>query len=128
MAKDYNLNAKVNVDTKGFVAGIKNAMKSLSGFIQNLGKNGLVGALGSIGLAAGGVGVALGTAKKVFQSVSKAVTECTDAYKKQYVAESQLRQAVNNSNAVTSESTKVLLDYASAIQKTSNYGDEACWR
>lgn len=121
---DYNMNANIGVNTKGFTEGIKNATKTLSSFIQNLGKNGLVGALGSVGLAAGGVGVAVGAVKKTFQAVAKVVGECSEAYKKQYYAETQLRQAVQNSNAVTSESTKVLLDYASALQKTSNYGDE----
>ncbi len=132
MANDYSINAKITADASGFKKGVDTALKSTKSFtntigdtIKNLGSGkGLIGTLGSVGVTLGAVGIALGTAKKAFQAVAKVVGECTEAYKKQHIAEEQLRQAVNNSNAVTSESTKVLLDYASAIQKTSNYGDE----
>lgn len=131
MADDYSINAKITADSSGFKSGVNDAIKSskklsstISGAIKGLGKNGLVGALGSVGLALGGVGLALGVAKKAFQAVSKAVAECTEEYKKQHIAEEQLRQAINNNPYVTGESTKALLDFASAIQKTSNYGDE----
>ena len=131
MADDYSINAKITADSSGFKSGVNDAIKSskklsstISGAIKGLGKNGLVGALGSVGLALGGVGLALGVAKKAFQAVSKVVGECTEAYKKQHIAEEQLRQAVNNNPYVTGESTRALLDFASAIQKTSNYGDE----
>ena len=132
MANDYSINAKITADASGFKKGVDTALKSTKSFtntigdtIKNLGSGkGLIGTLGSVGVTLGAVGIALGTAKKAFQAVAKVVGECTEAYKKQHIAEEQLRQAVQNSNAVTSESTKVLLDYASAIQKTSNYGDE----
>ena len=131
MADDYSINAKITADSSGFKSGVNDAVKSskklsstISGAIKGLGKNGLVGALGSVGLALGGVGLALGVAKKAFQAVSKVVAECSEAYKKQHIAEEQLRQAINNNPYVTGESTKALLDFASAIQKTSNYGDE----
>lgn len=132
MANDYSINAKITADASGFKKGVDTALKSTKSFtntigdtIKNLGSGkGLIGTLGSVGVTLGAVGIALGTAKKAFQAVAKVVGECTEAYKKQHIAEEQLRTAVNNSNAVTSESTKVLLDYASAIQKTSNYGDE----
>lgn len=131
MADDYSINAKITADSSGFKSGVNDAVKSskklsstISGAIKGLGKNGLVGALGSVGLALGGVGLALGVAKKAFQAVSKVVGECTEAYKKQHIAEEQLRQAINNNPYVSGESTKALLDFASAIQKTSNYGDE----
>lgn len=131
MADDYSINAKITADSSGFKSGVNDAVKSskklsstISGAIKGLGKNGLVGALGSVGLALGGVGLALGVAKKAFQAVSKVIGECTEAYKKQHIAEEQLRQAINNNPYVSGESTKALLDFASAIQKTSNYGDE----
>ena len=120
MANDYDLNANVTVNSKGFTSGINKALSSLSDFVKKLGKNGLVGSLGSVGLAMGSVGLALGAAKKSFQKIAKVVGECTEAYKKQYIAEEQLRQAINNNPYVSGESTKALLDFASAIQKTSN--------
>lgn len=131
MADDYSINAKITADSSGFKSGVNDAIKSskklsstISNAIKGFGKNGLVGALGSVGLALGGVGIALGVAKKAFQAVSKAVAECTEEYKKSHIAEQQLRQAISNSPYVTGESTKALLDFASAIQKTSNYGDD----
>ena len=130
-SNDFDINCNIKVNASGFKKGVNDAVKSgktLSSTIQNmvqgLSQNGLVGALSGAGLALGGVGVALGTAKKAFQAVAKVVNECTEAYKKQHIEEEQLRLAVQNSNSVTSESTRVLLDYASALQKTSNYGDE----
>ena len=131
MSENYSIYTKITADSSGFTSGINKAQKSaktfqgsLSGMIQKMGSSGLVGSLGSVGLALGGVGLALGTAKKAFQAVAKVVDECSQAYKTQFYAEEQLRQAIQNSNNVTSESTERLLNYASALQKASNYGDE----
>lgn len=131
MSENYSIYTKLTMDPSGFTNGINKAQKSaktfqgsLSGMIQKMGSSGLVGSLGSVGLALGGVGLALGTAKKAFQAVAKVVDECSQAYKTQFYAEEQLRQAIQNSNNVTSESTERLLNYASALQKASNYGDE----
>lgn len=131
MSENYSIYTKVTADTSGFTNGINKAQKSaktfsgsISGMIKNMGSSGLVGSLGSVGLALGGVGLALGTAKKAFQAVAKVVNECSEAYKTQFYAEEQLRQAIQNSNNITSESTSNLLNYASALQKASNYGDE----
>lgn len=131
MSENYSIYTKITADSSGFTSGINKAQKSaknfqgsLSGMIQKMGSSGLVGSLGSVGLALGGVGLALGTAKKAFQAVAKVVGECSEAYKTQFYAEEQLRQAIQNSNNVTSESTERLLNYASALQKASNYGDE----
>lgn len=131
MSENYSIYTKITADSSGFTSGINKAQKSaktfqgsLSGMIQKMGRSGLVGSLGSVGLALGGVGLALGTAKKAFQAVAKVVDECSQAYKTQFYAEEQLRQAIQNSNNVTSESTERLLNYASALQKASNYGDE----
>lgn len=131
MSENYSIYTKITADSSGFTSGINKAQKSaktfkgsLSGMIQKMGSSGLVGSLGSVGLALGGVGLALGTAKKAFQAVAKVVDECSQAYKTQFYAEEQLRQAIQNSNNVTSESTERLLNYASSLQKASNYGDE----
>lgn len=131
MSENYSIYTKITADSSGFTNGINKAQKSaktfqgsLSGMIQKMGSSGLVGSLGSVGLALGGVGIALGTAKKAFQAVAKVVNECSEAYKKQFYAEEQLRQAVQNSTVVNVDSTNRLLDYASALQKASNYGDE----
>ena len=130
---DFSIKTNITANTQGFKSGINTALKATTGFknsISNLisglgnGQGGLVGTLTNVGFAMGSIGVVLGTAKKAFQVVAKVVNECTEAYKKQHIEEEQLRLAVQNSTAVTSESSRVLMDYASSLQKASNYGDE----
>lgn len=124
---EFGFSAKVGADVSGFQNGMQKAEKTLKKFadgITNLGKKGIVGSLANVGLAVGGVVGAFKLATGVVKKFAKAVGECTEAYKTQAIAENQLRQAVNNNPYVTGETTKALLDFASAIQKTSNYGDE----
>lgn len=128
---DYNLKAEITADTSGYESGVKraekaskNLSKSISGVIQGLGKNGLVGALGAVGLAGSGLSATLGTVVKVTRQISKTIGECTDAYKKQVIAERQLKTAVNNNPFLTGESVNSLKEFASEMQKVSNYGDE----
>jgi hypothetical protein len=130
---DFSIKTNITANTQGFKSGINTALKATTGFknsISNLisglgnGQGGLIGTLTNVGFAMGSIGVVLGTAKKAFQAVAKVVNECTEAYKKQHIEEEQLRLAVQNSTAVTSESSRVLMDYASSLQKASNYGDE----
>lgn len=131
MAEDYSISAKITADASGFEKGIdkaqkasKNLSKSVSGVIQGLGKNGLVGALGAVGLASAGVVTALNTAIKVIQKVGQTVKECTEAYKKQIIAERQLNTAIQNNSYISGASVNALKQFASEMQKVSNYGDE----
>lgn len=128
---DYNIKADITANTKGYEAGIKKAQESTKKFstsvskvIQGLGKNGLVGAMGSIGLASAGLSATLGAVVKIAKQVSQAIGECTDAYKKQLIAERQLETAINNNPLVTGSAKKRLTEFASEMQKVSNYGDE----
>ena len=129
MLRSYLAEAVTN--TKGYEAGIKKAQESTKKFstsiskvIQGLGKNGLVGALGSIGLASAGLSATLGAVVKIAKQVSQAIGECTDAYKKQLIAERQLETAINNNPLVTGSAKRRLTEFASEMQKVSNYGDE----
>ena len=128
---DYNINANITANTKGYEAGINKVQKttktfsaSLSKVIQGLGKNGLVGAMGSIGLASAGLSATLGAVVKIAKQVSQAIGECTEAYKKQLIAERQLETAINNNPLVTGSAKKRLTEFANEMQKVSNYGDE----
>lgn len=128
---DYDLNAKITADASGYEAGVKKAEKasknlstSVSKVIQGLGKNGLVGALGAVGLASSGLSATLGSVVKIARKVSATINECTEAYKNQLIAERALETAVQNNPFVTGETTKALKDFASQMQKVSNYGDE----
>jgi len=128
---DYNIKADITANTKGYESGIKKAQESTKKFstsvskvIQGLGKNGLIGALGSIGLASAGLSATLGSVVKIAKQVSQTIGECTDAYKKQLIAERQLETAINNNPLVTGSAKKRLTEFASEMQKVSNYGDE----
>ena len=128
---DYNLEAKITADASGYEAGVKKAEKaskklstSVSKVIQGLGKNGLVGALGAVGLASSGLSATLGSVVKVARKVSETINECTNAYKNQLIAERALDTAIQNNPFVTGESSKALKQFASEMQKVSNYGDE----
>ena len=128
---DYNIKADITANTKGYETGIKKAQESTKKFstsvskvIQGLGKNGLVGALGAVGLASAGMVATLGAVVKIAQKVSKSINDCTEAYKKQLIAERQLATAVNNNPLVTGLAEKRLKVFASAMQKVTNYGDE----
>ena len=128
---DYNISAEITADASGFESGVKKAQKasknlskSISGVIQGLGKSGLVGALGAVGLASSGLSATLGTVVKVARQVSKAINECTEAYKTQLIAERSLDTAIQNNPFVTGASADALKQFASEMQKVSNYGDE----
>ena len=131
MADDYSINAKITADASGYEAGVKKAQKasqslskSISGVVQGLGKSGLVGALGAVGLATGGVTAIIGVAKKAFQSIKKAVDDCTEAYKNQYKAEVALETVAKNNPYIDGTNVQALKNFASSIQSISNYGDE----
>lgn len=128
---DYNIKAEITADASGFESGINKAQKaskSLSGTVSNvikgLGKNGLVGALGAVGLATGGVVTAVNTAIKALKKISQTMNECTEAYKTQLIAERALNTAIQNNPFVTGSSADALKQFASEMQKVSNYGDE----
>ena len=128
---DYNISAEITADTSGFEAGVKKAQKSskslgtsLSGLIKGMGKSGLVGALGAVGLATGGVTAIIGVATKAFKAVKKAVDETTEAYKTQYKAELALETVAKNNPYIDGIGVQNLKKFASELQKVSNYGDE----
>ena len=128
---DYNIHAEITADTKGFESGVKKAQasskklsKSISSVAKGFGKSGLTGAISSAGLALGGIGLAIGVAVKAVKGITKALDECSDAYKVQLNAERALDTAINNSPYVTGTASKRLKEFASEMQKVSNMGDE----
>ena len=128
---DYNIKAEITADASGFESGVKKAQKAsknlsstVSNVVKGLGKNGLVGALGAVGLASSGLSATLGTVVKVAKQVSKTINECTEAYKSQLIAERALDTAIQNNPFVTGASANALKQFASEMQKVSNYGDE----
>ena len=128
---DYNISANITANTSGFESGVKKAQasskklsKSIASVAKGFGKSGLTGAISSAGLALGGIGLAIGVAVKAVKGITKALDECSDAYKVQLNAERALDTAINNSPYVTGTASKRLKEFASEMQKVSNMGDE----
>ena len=130
-SEDYSVGTKVTADVSNFEKGMNKAEKSLKGFsdklansIDRLGKKGLVGSIANVTLAMQGLTKSFSTVIKFAQDVGKAINECTEAYKGQVIAERALDNAIQNNPFVTGESSKALKEFASEMQRVSNYGDE----
>ena len=129
--EDYSVKTKVTADVSNFEKGMNKAEKSLKGFsdklansIDRLGKKGLIGSIANVTLAMQGLTKSFGTVIKFAKDVGKAVNECTEAYKEQLIAERALDTAIQNNPFISGESSKALKQFASEMQKVSNYGDE----
>lgn len=129
--EDYSVKTKVTADVSNFEKGMNKAEKSLKGFsnkladnINRLGKKGLVGSLGSVGLALGGITSAVGIATKAIKKVSQAIGECTEAFREQNKAEIALETAVKNNPYIDGSSINGLKQFAGEMQRVSEIGDE----
>lgn len=129
--EDYAIKTKVEADVSDFEKGMNKAEKSLKGFSQNiansidrLGKKGLIGSIANVTLAMQGVTKSFSTVVKVIKDVGRVIGECTDAYKNQAIAEKALDKAIENNPLMNGQSSKNLKEYASELQKVTNYGDE----
>ena len=128
---DYSVGTKVTADVSNFEKGMNKAEKSLKGFsdklansIDRLGKKGLVGSVANVTLAMQGLTKSFNTVIKFAKDVGKAINECTEAYKGQIIAERALDTAIQNNPFISGASSKALKQFASEMQKVSNYGDE----
>lgn len=129
--EDYSVKTKVTADVSNFEKGMNKAEKSLKGFsdkladnINRLGKKGLVGSIANVTLAMQGLTKSFSTVIKFTKDVGKAINECTEAYKGQVIAERALDTAIQNNPFISGESSKALKQFASEMQRVSNYGDE----
>ena len=129
--EDYSVKTKVTADVSNFEKGMNKAEKSLKGFsdklansIDRLGKKGLVGSVANVTLAMQGLTKSFNTVIKFAKDVGKAINECTEAYKGQIIAERALDTAIQNNPFISGESSKALKQFASDMQRVSNYGDE----
>ena len=130
-SEDYSVKTEVEADVSNFERGMNKVEKSLKDFsnkladsINRLGKKGLIGSIANVTLAMQGLTKSFNTVIKVAQDVGKAVNECTEAYKGQVIAERALDTAIQNNPFISGESSKALKQFASEMQRVSNYGDE----
>jgi len=128
---DYDIYANITANTKGYEAGIKKAQEStkkfstsVSNVIKGLGKSGLVGALGAVGLASAGVTATLGAVVKIVKRVSQSIGECTEAFRTQTKVETALAVSIQNNPLVDGTASVRLKNFASEMQNISDIGDE----
>lgn len=144
MANDGEIKINTKVDESGLDKGLKNVKSKVNSTQNDLGKgtkglnalktafnetggaaSGLASKLGSVstsgGAVAAGITAAVMTAKKYIETLK----EANEAYKVQEKAEKALTKAAENNPYLNGEGVDRLKDYASELQKVSNYGDEA---
>jgi len=129
--EDYSVKTKVTADVSNFEKGMNKAEKALKDFsnkladnINRLGKKGLIGSIANVTLAMQGLTQSFNTVIKFAKNVSNTINECTEAYKGQVIAERALNTAIANNPFISGESSKALLQFASDMQKVTNYGDD----
>lgn len=120
---------KITSDTKDAETGIDKVSKKINEFSKNnqqsLGgvqrfNNAIKGAVKSFS----SIGVAAGAAVGAIKKINDVVSETTNLYKEQIKAERQLETAAKNNPYLDETSVDQLKDFASAMQKVSNVGDE----
>jgi len=102
--------------------GVDDAKKGVKGLTDEVksGSSTMSGMAGLAGVAAAAYGVV-----KALQAAAKTAKEFVDAYAEQESVERRLEAAARNNPLINGEAVASLKEYASALQSTSIYGDEA---
>lgn len=143
MANDGEVRIGTKVDESGLDKGLKSVKNKVNSTQKDLGGNakglnalktafnetggaaaGFASKMESVatsgGAVAAGITGAILAAKKYIETLEQA----NEAYKVQEKAESALQKAAENNPYLNRESVQRLKDYASEIQRVSNFGDE----
>lgn len=132
---DFSVRAKIELDTRNFEKNMKDAQTSasdLSHHFKNFGtstekffgKNGLSKSISSVTKSVTGLTAVISAEITVLNKLFKGVTQYSDVYRTQLQSELQLTAAIKNNPLVNGEASENLKNYASEMQKVSNYGDE----
>lgn len=120
MAKDKNLNIKIETDTKKAENGIDKIISK----INSLNKNTTMSSLNKVNGAFSFIGNTFSLVTSGIKKAVAAVAECSDAYEKQANAETLLQTAAKNNPYLNEHSVFQLKEYASQLQSISTVGDE----
>lgn len=143
MANDGEVNIGTKVDESGLDKGLQSVKNKVNNTSKDLNKgakavNGLKTAFNETGGAAagfaskmrnvaesgGGVAVSITAAVMAAKKYIETLKQANEAYKVQEKAENALQKAAENNPYLNRESVQRLKDYASEIQRVSNFGDE----
>lgn len=144
MANDGEIRINTKVDESGLDKGLKNVKSKVNSTQNDLGKgtkglnalktafnetggaaSGLASKLGSVATSGGAVAAGITAAVMAAKKYIETLKEASEAYKVQEKAEKALTKAAENNPYLNGEGVDRLKDYASELQKVSNYGDEA---
>lgn len=144
MANDGEIRINTKVDESGLDKGLKNVKSKVNSTQNDLGKgtkglnalktafnetggaaSGLASKLGSVATSGGAVAAGITAAVMAAKKYIETLKEANEAYKVQEKAEKALTKAAENNPYLNGEGVDRLKDYASELQKVSNYGDEA---
>ena len=125
---DFSLSAELRANVANFISGITKSNDVLNKFGSTsekiLGKGGLSKNFKNFASSAGALTAIITAETKALKGLSKAVKEYSEVYRKQLQAETALSVAIKNNPYVSGVASKGLKDFASSLQKVSNYGDE----
>ena len=139
---------EVTIKTKIDESGVDKGLKSVKGKVNNAAKDMNKGAkatnalktafnetggaassfaskMGSVASSGGAVAVGVTAAIMAAKKYIETLKQASEAYKVQEKAEKALAKAAENNPYLNRESLQNLKDYASELQKVTNYGDEA---
>jgi type IV secretory pathway VirB2 component (pilin) len=125
---DYSISAVLKADTRNFIQGIKKSESTLQSFGDSsekvFGKNGFGKNIPSITKSVSSLTAVISAELVVLNKLVKSVTQYSDVYRKQLQSELQLTVAIKNNPLVNGTAADGLKEFASELQRTSNYGDE----
>lgn len=125
---DYSINAILKADARSFIAGLKKSETALSKFgkttDKTLGTNGITKKFSAATKSVSALTAVITAEVAVLNKLIKGVKEYSDTYRTQQIAELQLTAAIKNNPLVNGTAAQGLKDFASEMQRVSNYGDE----
>lgn len=125
---DYSINAILKADARSFIAELKKSETALNKFGQTtnktLGTNGVTKKFSAATKSVSALTAVITAEAAVLKTIIKGVKEYSDTYRTQQIAELQLTAAIKNNPLVNGTAAQGLKDFASEMQRVSNYGDE----
>jgi myosin heavy subunit len=115
---------KIEIDTAINTDGAEKGVKSLGDKIKQAFSKNNLSAVGNLGMAVSGIGVAFKAATAIIGGTIKTMAAMTNAAITQQKAEIQLTTAIKNNPYVDGTAAKRLKEFAGEMQSVSEIGDE----
>lgn len=118
---EKNINIKLTANAEPLESTLNSSKKKVKNFFTTIGNSASVKGFNNLfNIAKNGLGAVVTAGK----AVTKAISECSEAYEKQTSAETLLQTASKNNPYLNEQNILMLKDYASHLQSISTVGDE----